>query len=72
MFSAPFLLPGSPGGGPNTLFNILNKYSILGRPYFVDPEKAMAGTETNPATAVERALSILEAAAQRRDGLNQF
>src|SRR5882724_2579911 len=29
----------------------------------------MPGTETNPATAVERALSILEAAAQRRDGL---
>src|SRR6266850_2370820 len=29
----------------------------------------MAGTETSPATAVERALDILEAAAQRRDGL---
>ena len=29
----------------------------------------MPGTKTNPATAVERALSILEAAAQRRDGL---
>src|SRR6266700_2547209 len=29
----------------------------------------MAATETNPATAVERALSILEAAAQRREGL---
>jgi len=29
----------------------------------------MPGTETNPATAVERALNILEAAAQRRDGL---
>src|SRR5437660_11531793 len=30
---------------------------------------AMAATETSPATAVERALSILEAAAQRREGL---
>ncbi len=29
----------------------------------------MAATETNPATAVERALNILEAAAHRRDGL---
>ena len=29
----------------------------------------MAGTETSPATAVERALNILEAAAQRREGL---
>jgi len=29
----------------------------------------MAGTEASPATAVERALNILEAAAQRRDGL---
>src|SRR6195256_658398 len=29
----------------------------------------MAGSETSPATAVERALKILEAAAQRRDGL---
>src|SRR3982074_1463786 len=29
----------------------------------------MAGTETSPATAVERAMNILEAAAQRRDGL---
>jgi len=29
----------------------------------------MAGTESSPATAVERALNILEAAAQRRDGL---
>src|SRR6266849_6097965 len=29
----------------------------------------MAGSETSPATAVERALNILEAAAQRRDGL---
>ena len=29
----------------------------------------MPPTETNPATAVERALNILEAAAQRRDGL---
>ena len=29
----------------------------------------MGFTETNPATAVERALNILEAAAQRRDGL---
>jgi IclR family acetate operon transcriptional repressor len=35
----------------------------------VDPENAMAGSETSPATAVERALNILEAAAQRRDGL---
>jgi DNA-binding IclR family transcriptional regulator len=29
----------------------------------------MAGTDTSPATAVERALNILEAAAQRREGL---
>ncbi len=29
----------------------------------------MSSAETNPATAVERALNILEAAAQRRDGL---
>src|SRR5207302_10051320 len=29
----------------------------------------MAGTETSPAVAVERALNILEAAAQRREGL---
>src|SRR5712672_3699150 len=29
----------------------------------------MAGRESNPATAVERALNILEAAAQRREGL---
>ena len=29
----------------------------------------MAGTETSPATGVERALNILEAAAHRRDGL---
>src|ERR1700730_1648750 len=29
----------------------------------------MGSTETSPATAVERALNILEAAAQRRDGL---
>jgi len=29
----------------------------------------MAGTESNPATAVERALNILEAAAERREGL---
>jgi hypothetical protein len=32
-------------------------------------EAAMAVTETSPATAVERALNILEAAAQRREGL---
>src|SRR5580692_9983760 len=30
---------------------------------------AMAGADSSPATAVERALNILEAAAQRRDGL---
>src|SRR6202166_4966230 len=29
----------------------------------------MAASETNPATAVERALNILEAAADRREGL---
>src|SRR5258708_5189386 len=32
-------------------------------------EAAMPATETSPATAVERALNILEAAAQRREGL---
>src|SRR5258708_24588493 len=32
-------------------------------------EAAMPATETRPATAVERALNILEAAAQRREGL---
>src|SRR6266852_1907099 len=32
-------------------------------------EAAMAATESSPATAVERALNILEAAAQRREGL---
>jgi len=31
--------------------------------------QVMAGMETNPATAVERALNILEAAAHRREGL---
>jgi len=32
---------------------------------------AMPASETSPATAVERALNILEAAAQRREGLTQ-
>jgi DNA-binding IclR family transcriptional regulator len=40
----------------------------LGDNYFLW-EAALAATETSPATAVERALNILEAAAQRREGL---
>jgi DNA-binding IclR family transcriptional regulator len=53
-----------------SLFNILNMYFILrtkrlcrsGRP-------TVAGTDSSPATAVERALNILENVAHRRDGL---
>jgi len=51
------------------LFNILNKYSILRTSAFAWIGGAMATSEASPATAVERALNILEAAAQRRDGL---
>ncbi len=47
------------------MFNILNNYSMLGRYW----KAAMAAVDTSPATAVERALNILEAAAQRREGL---
>src|SRR6266849_5672522 len=36
---------------------------------FLPPGAPMPATETSPATAVERALNILEAAAQRREGL---
>jgi DNA-binding IclR family transcriptional regulator len=53
----------------NGMFNILNKYSILGTATIFDRGAIMASTEASPATAVERALNILEAAAQRRDGL---
>src|SRR5712692_5527683 len=51
------------------LFNILNKYSILRTSTNAWIGGAMATSEASPATAVERALNILEAAAQRRDGL---
>jgi len=40
----------------------------LGDNYFLW-EAAMAAADTSPAKAVERALNILEAAAQRREGL---
>lgn len=55
------------------LFSILNRYSILCTGYlypFGGARRLVVGTlEANPVTAVERALNILEAAANRRDGL---
>src|SRR6267142_2621681 len=69
MFRMLVLLAGGPGGGPNTLFNILNEYSILGTYLFCGSGEGYGRHGNQPATAVERALNILEAAAQRRDGL---
>ena len=66
--SAHFSLLPEQRRSRKTMFNILNNYSILGRLVFFIGG-AMTATETSPATAVERALSILEAAAQRRKGL---
>ena len=58
------------------MFSILNGYSILWTEYrwsglagAGSEEAVRAPGETSPATAVERALNILEAAANRRDGL---
>src|SRR5258707_13578155 len=50
------------------MYSIVNAYSIMGQ-YFFFMGAAMPASETNPATAVERALNILEAAAHRREGL---
>src|SRR5229473_3048146 len=57
--------------GVATLFNILNRYSILGThpACSITLEVVMAGPDSNPATAVERALNILEATAHRREGM---
>jgi DNA-binding IclR family transcriptional regulator len=53
-----------------SLFNILNIYSILGtKRLCTSGRPAVAGTDSSPATAVERALNILENVAHRRDGL---
>lgn len=67
VFKPHRLFYAAPPGSRKMLFNILNKYSIMRT--FAFPGATMTIQDSSPATAVERALNILEAAAQRRDGL---